>query len=180
MKQQVKQSVMTLSFLPLLFIGLLGWSSPVLGEVGAPAPEITGQVWINSEPLRLANLRGKVVLVEFWTFGCFNCRNVEPHVKEWHQKYAEKGLVVVGVHTPETDVERSEQSVRRYVHEKEISYAIVTDNEFTTWDSYRNRAWPAVYLIDKRGLLRYVHVGEGSYAQTEQQLQDLPAEQVLP
>lgn len=160
----------------MLLVSAISWGFPVLAEVGAPALEITGQTWINTDPLRLAELKGKVVLVEFWTFGCFNCRNVEPHVKEWHKKYGDKGLVVIGVHTPETEFERYVKNVQHYVHEEQIPYAVVTDNDFTTWMRYGNRAWPAVYLIDRQGVIRYLHVGEGSYAQTEQQIQRLLAE----
>lgn len=160
----------------LIQLGLLSWRPSVRAGIGAPAPEFSGQHWMNSEPLRLADLKGKVVLVEFWTFGCFNCRNVEPHVKAWHQKYADKGLAVIGVHTPESDFERYVKNVEHYIQEQKISYPVVTDNEFTTWTSYDNRAWPSVYLIDKQGILRYSHVGEGSYAQTEQQIQALLAE----
>lgn len=159
-----------------LLVGLLGWGFSAFAGVGAPAPEFSGQHWINSEPLRLVDLRGKVVLVEFWTFGCFNCRNVEPHVKEWHQKYGDKGLVVIGVHTPESEFEHYLKNVQHYVQEQKISYPVVTDNEFTTWTSYGNRAWPSVYLIDKQGVIRYAHVGEGRYGQTEGQIQTLLAE----
>jgi thiol-disulfide isomerase/thioredoxin len=142
-------------------------------ENGRSAPEITGQTWINTEPLRLADLKGKVVMVEFWTFGCYNCRNVQPYVKEWHRKYADQGLVVIGVHTPETDFERYSKSVEHYVREEQITYAVVTDNDFATWTRYRNRAWPTVYLIDKQGVIRYMHIGEGAYTQTEEFLREL-------
>ena len=157
-------------------IALLGWGRMAYSGAGIPAPEITGQIWINAAPTRLADLKGKVVLVEFWTFGCYNCRNVEPHVKEWHRKYADQGLIVIGVHTPETDFERYVKNVEHYVREQQISYAVVTDNDFATWNRYANRAWPTVYLIDKQGLIRYTHLGEGSYTQTEQQIQMLLAE----
>jgi thiol-disulfide isomerase/thioredoxin len=176
MSQLVKKNSVVLLIASVGFIGLLGWSTITVGDIGAPAPEITGQVWMNSEPLRLADLKGKVVLVEFWTFGCFNCRNVEPYVKAWHQKYADKGLVVIGVHTPESDFERYVKNVQHYVREEHIPYPVVTDNDFTTWTRYGNRAWPSVYLIDKQGVLRYLHIGEGRYTQTEQQIQTLLAE----
>lgn len=174
-----KTIFLPLSIVPAMFLMVLvGLSErPALAAVvGASAPEIGGQTWINSAPLQLAELKGKVVLVEFWTFGCFNCRNVEPHVKAWHEKYADKGLVVIGVHTPESDFERYEKNVRDYVQKKKIPYAVVTDNDFRTWDRYENLAWPTVYLIDKRGVLRYLHIGEGKYAQTEQQLEALLGE----
>ena len=147
--------------------------SAVEAEVGMPAPEISGQSWLNSEPLRLAELKDKVVLVEFWTFGCYNCRNVEPYLKEWHQKYADKGLVVIGVHAPEFNYERVLANVQRYVREHAISYPVAVDNDFATWKRYGNRYWPAMYLIDKRGVIRYLRIGEGGYQETEQQIRAL-------
>ena len=170
-----RASVFLVAFLTI-FIIVANKESVNGGENGRAAPEITGQTWINTEPLRLADLKGKVVMVEFWTFGCYNCRHVEPYVKEWHQKYVDQGLVVIGVHTPETDFERYVKNVEHYVREQQISYAVVTDNDFATWNRYGNRAWPTVYLIDKAGLIRYTRLGEGSYAQTEQQIQTLLAE----
>ena len=147
--------------------------SEVQAELGTPAPEISGQSWLNSEPLRLAELKDKVVLVEFWTFGCYNCRNVEPYLKEWHQKYADKGLVVIGVHAPEFNYERVLANLQRYVREHAISYPVAVDNDFVTWKRYGNRYWPAMYLIDKRGVIRYLRIGEGGYQQTEQQIRAL-------
>ena len=146
------------------------------GEVGKPAPEITGQSWLNSKPLKLAELKGKVVLVEFWTLGCFNCRNVEPQVKAWHQKYSERGLVVIAVHAPEFNYERALAEVQRYVRDHAIAYPVAIDNNFITWDRYKNHYWPAMYLIDKQGLIRYLRIGEGGYRQTEQEIIDLLAE----
>lgn len=137
-------------------------------EIGKPAPEISGQGWLNSKPLTLARLRGKVVLVEFWTFGCYNCRNIEPYIKSWHQRYADQGLVVVAVHAPEFGYERVPANVQRYVRERGIGYPIVIDNDFTIWNRYKNRYWPALYLVDKQGVIRHVRIGEGGYAQTEQ------------
>lgn len=137
-------------------------------EIGKPAPEISGQSWLNSPPLSLAELRGKVVLLEFWTFGCINCRNVEPYVKSWHRKYADKGLVVIAVHAPEFGYERVLANIQRYVRERAIGYPVAIDNDFATWNRYKNRYWPAMYLIDKRGVIRYLRIGEGGYGQTEQ------------
>ncbi len=155
---------------------VVGWGRLASSDVGGSAPEITGQVWLNAAPLRVADLKDKVVLVEFWTFGCYNCRNVEPYVKEWHNQYAKQGLIVIGVHTPESSYERSVTALEEYLHKQQIHYPVVTDNDFATWERYGNRAWPAVYLIDKQGLIRYTHIGEGRYAQTEQQIQTLLAE----
>ncbi len=140
---------------------------------GGPAPEITGQTWINSAPLHLAQLRGQVVLVEFWTLGCSNCRNVEPHVKEWHRRYADRGLKVIGVHTPEFSYEEDPERVKNYAREHDIEHAIVTDNDSAIWDRFGNRYWPALYLIDKNGVICYTHVGEGGYERTEARIRDL-------
>jgi len=147
--------------------------SAAYAGVGMPAPEISGQSWLNSQPLKLAELRGKVVLVEFWTFGCFNCRNVQPYVKGWHQKYADHGLVVIGVHAPEFSYERVIANVQRYVRDHAIQYPVAIDNDFDTWKRYSNRYWPAMYLIDKRGIIRYLRVGEGGYRETELQIRAL-------
>jgi len=142
----------------------------------APAPELRAGAWINSEPLKMTELRGRVVLVEFWTFACWNCQNVEPHVKAWHDRYAEQGLVVVGVHTPELPWERDLGNVRRYVAENDIHYPVAVDNEFATWRAYGNRYWPTIYLVDKRGDLRYRKIGEGDYAETENAIRRLLSE----
>jgi thiol-disulfide isomerase/thioredoxin len=162
----VLRTVVLLSFAGVVF-------SPVNAGVGMPAPEITGQSWLNSAPLKLAELRGKVVLVEFWTFGCYNCRNVEPYIMAWHQKYVDRGLVVIGVHAPEFSYERVIANVQRYVREHAIQYPIAIDNDFNTWKRYNNRYWPAMYLIDKRGIIRYLRVGEGGYQETEQHIRAL-------
>jgi thiol-disulfide isomerase/thioredoxin len=166
----------------LIFLGmgtLWAWRSSVHASVGTPAPEITTITWLNSEPKSIGGLKGKVVLVEFWTFGCYNCRNVEPYVKQWHQKYGNEGLVIVGVHSPEFGYERALNNVQRYIRDRGIQYAVAIDNDFAIWNRYKNRYWPAMYLIDKRGIIRYVRIGEGGYPQTEQQIQALLAESSL-
>lgn len=145
-------------------------------SVGRSAPELHNKAWLNSAPLHLANLKGKVVMVEFWALGCYNCRNVEPFVKEWHQKYADQGLVIIGVHAPETDRERDLDNVKHYIRDHDIHYAVAIDNDFATWNRYNNHFWPARYLIDKQGILRYVHIGEGEYKQNEQEIRALLAE----
>lgn len=144
--------------------------------VGNRAPEVTSPVWINAEPQSMAGLRGRVVLVEFWTHGCFNCRNVEPYIKQWHQRYADRGLVVIGVHSPEFAYERSVENVKRYIKEHDIRHAVAIDNDFVTWNRYLNRGWPAIYLIDRHGVLRYMRYGEGGYTQTEQMILSLLTE----
>ena len=144
--------------------------------IGMPAPEIASQTWLNSTPKRLADLRGNVVLVEFWTFGCYNCRNVEPYVKAWHKKYSAQGLVVIGVHSPEFNYERDLENVKQHLRENDIQYPVPIDNDFSIWKRFGNHYWPAMYLIDKRGIIRYTRIGEGGYRQTEQQIQTLLAE----
>jgi thiol-disulfide isomerase/thioredoxin len=141
-----------------------------------PAPEIISPTWINSGPFKMEDLRGKVVMVEFWTFGCWNCRNIEPYVKEWHQKYAKEGLVVIAVHSPEFSHEKEVDKVKASVKEKDISYAVPIDNEFRNWREYHNRYWPTLYVIDKKGTIQYTRIGEGAYEQTEKIIQQLLAE----
>jgi len=139
-------------------------------SVGEAAPEITAEHWLNSSPLSLAGLRGKVVLIEFWTFGCYNCRNVEPHVKAFYRKYASQGFAVIGVHSPEQSFERDPANVERYVRAHEIAYPVAIDGDFAVWDRYRNVAWPALYLIDKHGRVRLVQMGEGGYEAMDRQI----------
>jgi thiol-disulfide isomerase/thioredoxin len=138
------------------------------------APDISGiGPWFNSPPLSLARLRGKVVLVEFWTFGCYNCRNVEPYVKQWHERYRDDGLVVVGVHTPEFAHEADPKRVRKYLNENGITHPVVMDNDYAIWNRWGNRYWPAMYLLNKSGELCYRLFGEGRYQQTEQKIREL-------
>ncbi|PMS38148.1 cytochrome oxidase Cu insertion factor (SCO1/SenC/PrrC family) [Trinickia symbiotica] len=144
---------------------------------GKTAPEFTGiDNWINSPPLTQQQLRGKVVLVDFWTYSCINCIHTLPYVKTWYQKYKDQGLVVVGVHTPEYPFERSTDNVKTAIKRFGIEYPVAQDNEYATWNAYSNQYWPAFYLIDKEGRVVYTHYGEGEYAQTEQQIRNLLAQ----
>ncbi len=133
------------------------------------APEIPGLThWINSEKINsMKELRGKVVLVDFWTYSCFNCINTFPHVQSWHEKYAKDGLVVLGIHAPEFKFERNLNNVKRAVKKHGLTFPIALDNGFKLWRAYRNRYWPAFYLVDKGGVVRYTHFGEGRYRETE-------------
>jgi thiol-disulfide isomerase/thioredoxin len=149
----------------------------LIAAANAPAaPAFAEGTWINSDPLTLEKLRGRVVLVEFWTFGCYNCRNTLPSVKEWDAKYRERGLTIVGVHTPETDSEYVIENVRREVPSLEIKYPVVTDNEYKTWKAYGVEAWPTIFVLDKQGRIRWLHVGEGRYDETESVIKKLLAE----
>ena len=142
-----------------------------------PAPELTGiTTWINSPPTTLAQLRGKVVLVHFWTFGCINCIHVQPYVKAWFDRYAAEGLVVLGVHTPELSFERDVDNVRHAVAEAGIRFPVAFDPDFATWNAYRNNYWPAFYFVDKAGRIRHVHFGEGDYDGSENVIRELLAE----
>ena len=132
------------------------------------APELTKITgFINSEQITLADLRGKVVLVDFWTYSCINCIRTIPYLNAWYEKYSDNGLVIVGVHTPEFEFEKDYNNIR---------YPIAQDNEKETWKAYENRYWPRKYLIDPDGYIRYDHIGEGAYAETEKVIQSLLAE----
>jgi peptide-methionine (R)-S-oxide reductase len=144
------------------------------------APEFADGTWLNSEPLTLKSLRGRVVLVEFWTFGCYNCRNTLPYVKAWHDRYHDKGLTVVGVHSPELTEERVLDNVRRETASLGIRYPVVTDNDYATWKAYNVEAWPTIFLLDKHGHVRWSHVGEGEYEETENLIKQLLAEDTKP
>lgn len=149
---------------------------PVLGE----APDFVGnERWFNTangEPLTLKELRGKVVLVDFWTYTCINCIRTQPYIKSWHEKYKDKGLVIVGVHTPEFPFERKAKNVQDAIKQAGITYPVAQDNGYETWNAYSNEYWPAHYLIDAKGRVRATHFGEGEYDRTEAQIRGLLAE----
>lgn len=151
-------------------------SSTYKTSEAATAPDLADGEWINSEPLKLQDLRGRVVLVEFWTFGCINCRNTLPFVKSWHDRYQDKGLTVIGVHSPEFDEERKAENLRGEVSSLGIRYAVVTDNDYQTWNAYHVEAWPTSFLLDKHGRIRWMHEGEGGYDEAERLIQKLLAE----
>lgn len=141
---------------------------------GIPAPEFQGiHRWLNSEPLSLAGLKGKVVLVDFWTYTCVNCIRTFPYLTDWHSRYAEDGLVIVGMHSPEFDFEKITENVAASAQEAGLVYPIAQDNDFATWQAYGNRFWPAKYLVDKDGVIRYTHFGEGKYRETEKKIREL-------
>ncbi|MEP6719783.1 MAG: redoxin domain-containing protein [bacterium] len=152
------------------------YSSTYKGSESAAAPELAAGNWVNSEPLKLKDLRGRVVLIEFWTFGCYNCRNTLPFIKGWHDLYRDKGLIVVGVHSPEFDEERQVEKVRSEVASLGIHYPVVTDNDYQTWNAYDVEAWPTMFLLDKQGRIRWKHVGEGDYDEAERMIQQLLTE----
>jgi len=146
------------------------------GQVNITAPSIEGRVWLNSTPMTNESLKNKVYLVEFWTFGCYNCRNVEPYVKQWYQRYHSQGFEVIAVHSPEFAHEKNIENVKKYINKENIAYPVVLDNDFRIWKRFNNRYWPAMYLVDKKGIIRYAHFGEGRYKKTESMIQKLLTE----
>jgi thiol-disulfide isomerase/thioredoxin len=140
------------------------------------AGEISSETWVNSEGLDWKALRGKVVVVDFWTFACYNCKNTLPYKKSWDAKYRDRGLVVLGVHTPELSFERDVENVRKAVKEYNIEYPVAIDGDFANWNRYDVYAWPTWFIVDKEGYIRYTHVGEGDYAGSERVIQQLLAE----
>ncbi len=143
---------------------------PVLGK----APNFSGITsWLNSEPLTLESLKGKVVLVDFWTYSCINCIRTLPHVTSWYDTYKDQGFVVVGVHSPEFAFEKDGKNVAAAITEHSIHYPVAQDNDFVTWNAYANQYWPAEYLIDAEGRVRETHFGEGNYDETEANIRSL-------
>lgn len=141
-----------------------------------PAPGILSATWFNSPPLQVADLRGRVVMVEFWTYGCINCQHVIPAMQDWYARYKDQGLEIVGVHTPEFGFEADTANVEAAIARLGVAWPVAVDNDKTTWRAYGNRYWPAMYLIDKAGNLRYLHIGEGQYEHTEAVIRALLAE----
>lgn len=138
------------------------------------APDFTaGGEWINSQPLTLEKLKGKVVLVDFWTYTCINCIRTLPYLTSWYEKYHDLGFEIVGVHTPEFEFEKVTGNVKKAVADFGLKYPIMQDNDYATWNAYNNHYWPAHYLLDKKGKIRYTHFGEGEYDTTEKKIQDL-------
>jgi thiol-disulfide isomerase/thioredoxin len=146
----------------------------LLDPKGVKAPEIIpGGAWFNSDPLTLEQLKGKVVIIDFWTYSCINCQRTMPYLRDWHEKYKDKGLVVIGVHAPEFEFEKTEKNVLQAIEDFQLTYPIVQDNDFATWRAYKNRYWPAKYFIDRDGYIRYQHFGEGAYDESEKVIQEL-------
>lgn len=141
------------------------------------APELTGtQEWFNTDPLKLADLKGKVVLIDFWTYSCINCIRTLPYIEAWYEAYKDDGFVVIGVHAPEFAFEKKAENVGRAIKDYKLTYPVVQDNDLATWTAFANHYWPAHYLIDKEGRVRREHFGEGEYDQTEKAIRALLAE----
>jgi cytochrome c biogenesis protein CcdA/thiol-disulfide isomerase/thioredoxin len=146
----------------------------VLNVKAYEAPEFKGlSNWINSEPKTLESLKGKVVLVDFWTYSCINCIRTQPYLKEWYKTYKDSGFEIIGVHAPEFAFEKNVDNVKNAIKDAGLTYPIALDNDFKTWAAYGNQYWPATYLIDKEGNVRRTHFGEGEYKETEQAIRGL-------
>ena len=141
------------------------------------APEFKGITsYINTNGTKLSDLKGKVLLVDFWTYSCINCIRTLPYLVDWNQKYSDKGLVIVGIHSPEFEFEKNIDNVKQAVARFGIKYPVLLDNDHGTWDAYQNSYWPRKYLVDSEGYIRYDHIGEGGYAETENAIKSLLAE----
>jgi thiol-disulfide isomerase/thioredoxin len=138
------------------------------------APNFVGiDNWFNSTPLNITDLRGKVVLIDFWTYGCYNCINTLPHVTRLYDTYKDKGFIVIGVHTPEFPFEKSIGNLQAALERYGIRYPVAQDNEYATWNAYRNQYWPAQYILDQRGKIVFEHAGEGQYEEMERVVRKL-------
>ena len=162
----------------LMKAGLVRAASPATPALVLPVegklPELSGATaWLNSTPLTAQSLRGKVVLIDFWTFACINCQRALPHVRAWAEKYKDQGLVVIGVHAPEFAFERKAENVKRAVADLGLAFPIAIDNDFAIWRSFSNRYWPANYFVDAQGRIRFHHFGEGEYERSEQVIRQL-------
>lgn len=139
-------------------------------------PAISGDTWLNSKPLSHHDLLGKVVLVDFWTYTCVNCARTIPFIRRWWEKYKDTGLVIIGIHSPEFEFEKKLDNVKQAVRDLGVTWPVVLDNDFTNWNNFANRYWPAKYLADRDGHIVYQHFGEGSYKETEKKIIELLGE----
>lgn len=151
-------------------------NTPALENLGNAPEFIVGGQWFNSPPITLKQLKGKVVLVDFWTYTCINCIRTLPYIKAWNDKYAQYGLVIVGVHTPEFEFEKNPGNVTKAISDFGLKYPIMQDNNYATWRAYANRYWPAKYFVDVNGKIRFTHFGEGDYDESEAIIQKLLTE----
>jgi thiol-disulfide isomerase/thioredoxin len=152
-------------------------SQPEELAVEGPAPSLDGATeWLNSKPLTTEELKGKVVVVDFWTYSCINCLRSIPYVRAWAEKYRDHGLVVIGVHAPEFAFERNVDNIKNAISTLKIGYPVAVDNDYKIWRAFENEYWPAHYFIDAKGQIRHHHFGEGEYDESEKVIQQLLAE----
>ncbi len=171
--------LLLLSGAVLFFATSLGSEPPTVEELRTgnsfqPAPEIEGiSHWLNSEPTALSELRGNVVLVDFWTYTCVNCLRTIPQLRAWHDQYSDSGLRIIGIHTPEFEFEKDASNVLAAAEAQGVTWPVALDNDYVTWDNFENLFWPTKYLIDHRGRLRYYRIGEGNYETFEEEMRSL-------
>ena len=162
---------------PLLLASLLALVAPAAAQETMLSQRLAGATgWLNSAQLTDTELRGKVVLVDFWTYTCVNWLRTLPYVRAWAEKYKDQGLVVIGVHTPEFPFEKDVDNVKRAIKAMSVSYPVALDSRYGVWRAFDNNAWPALYLVDPQGRIRYSHLGEGEYERSERMIQQLLAE----
>jgi thiol-disulfide isomerase/thioredoxin len=163
--------------LAAILAGAIAAPPETLAEDKGVAPSLGGATgWLNSQPLTAADLRGKVVLIDFWTYTCINWLRQLPYVRAWADKYKDQGLVVIGVHTPEFEFEKNVDNVRRAVKDMRVDYPVAIDSDYAVWRAFSNHSWPALYFIDAQGRMRHHHFGEGEYERSERIIQQLLAE----
>ena len=158
-----------------LFLAAMLGAAPVGGSfIRRTGPSLGGaNSWLNSQPLNLEELHGKVVLIDFWTYTCINWRRTLPYINAWSAKYKDQGLVVIGVHTPEFSFEHNQENIHSAIQSMHIGYPVAVDNDYAVWNSFQNQYWPALYLIDAKGEIRFKKFGEGDYQKSELQIQQL-------
>lgn len=181
-----KNNCLDLPYFVVIFILLLNFifSSSAIGQESNvtpyPAPKIQGiSAWINSPPLTIQQLHGKVVLIDFWTYSCINCIRSLPYIKTWDEKYRNQGLVIIGIHSPEFPFEKEVKNVQQALNKYQIKYPVALDNDYITWHNYNNNFWPAHYLINRDGNVVYTHFGEGEYGKTENKIRELLGEKPM-
>ena len=171
---------LTISSILIIYILIFAFSSYRAQTSSQPkylpdtAPEIKSDKWLNTnEALSLQKLKGKVVLLDFWTYGCYNCKNTIPFLNSWYSKFDQNNFEIIGIHSPEFEKERNIDDVEKHVEELGIKYPVAIDNDYYNWYGYKVDAWPTLFIVDKKGEIRYSHIGEGSYKKTEEEIQKL-------
>jgi thiol-disulfide isomerase/thioredoxin len=172
----MRKAVVALFLVAGIVLSAPARAAPGPGEIGSQAPEFAGvQQWLNSDPLTMAGLRGKVVLIDFWTYSCINCLRTLPYLAKWYDTYKDKGFVIVGIHTPEFAFERVVRNVQTATQRFGVKYPVVQDNDYAMWKAYANQYWPADFLVDQQGKIVAEHFGEGDYDKMEDNIRKLLA-----
>ena len=177
MKKLISAALIAATIIAILYIENSKPEIYNIPEGEQMSPELTKIAgWINTGPIKISDFKGKVVLIDFWTYTCINCIRTLPYITDWDRKYRDKGLVIIGVHTPEFEFEKDYSNVLKAVQKHDIKYSVAQDNDYATWKAFNNHYWPAKYLINKDGKIVYNHFGEGAYEETEKKIQELLSE----